>query len=123
LNSGILPLPHISYVSSDFAEIQDMSDSIGLMAAALTTLSFLPQALLVIRTRQTRGISLIMYIMFTTGVAAWLVYGIMEQSLPMILANSVTLVLAMIILGLKVWHSLQARTQGATESTSAPIAS
>ncbi|MAN44706.1 MAG: glutathione synthetase [Alphaproteobacteria bacterium] len=100
-----------------------MSDSIGLMAAALTTLSFLPQALLVIRTRQTRGISLIMYIMFTTGVAAWLVYGIMEQSLPMILANSVTLVLAMIILGLKVWHSLQARTQGATESTSAPIAS
>ncbi|KCZ55949.1 hypothetical protein HY29_10105 [Hyphomonas beringensis] len=100
-----------------------MSEFIGLAAAALTTLSFLPQALLVIRTRQTNGISLIMYIMFTTGVAAWLVYGIMEQSLPMILANSVTLLLAMVILGLKIWHSLQARTQGATEATSAPIAS
>ena len=100
-----------------------MSDSIGLLAAAVTTLSFLPQALLVSRTRQTKGISLIMYIMFTTGVAAWLVYGIMEQSLPMILANSVTLLLAMVILSLKIWHLLQARTQGATESTSAPIAS
>ena len=100
-----------------------MSDMIGLMAAALTTLSFLPQALMVIRTGRTDGISLIMYAMFTTGVAGWLVYGILLGSLPMIVANSVTLLLASMILALKVRHPLQAKAQAATFSTSAPIAS
>jgi len=100
-----------------------MSDMIGLMAAALTTLSFLPQALLVIRTGKTDGISLVMYIMFTTGVAGWLVYGILTGSMPIIVANMVTLLLASLILCLKVRNTLQARAQGATVATSAPIAS
>jgi MtN3 and saliva related transmembrane protein len=100
-----------------------MSDMIGLMAAALTTLSFLPQALLVIRTGKTDGISLVMYVMFTIGVAGWLAYGMLTGSMPIIVANMVTLLLASVILGLKVRNTVQARAQGATLSKSAPIAS
>ena len=102
-----------------------MSDLIGLIAACLTTLSFLPQALLVIRTRRTDGISLTMYGMFTTGVAGWLVYGLMTHSMPVIVANMVTLALASLILGLKVRDVIAAQpsVQGADFATSAPIAS
>ena len=100
-----------------------MTDMIGLIAAALTTLSFLPQALLVIRTGKTEGISLVMYAMFTAGVAGWLVYGVILGSWPIIVANIVTLMLASVILTLKIRHFLQARAQAATFSTSAPIAS
>ncbi len=64
-----------------------------------------------------------MYIMFTTGVAGWLVYGILTGSLPIIVANMVTLLLASVILCLKVRNTLQARAQGAAVATSAPIAS
>lgn len=74
---------------------------LGFVAAALTSASFIPQALMTIRTRDTRGISRGMYIIFTTGVAFWLAYGIAIDSMPMILANTVTLALAGTILGLK----------------------
>ena len=102
-----------------------MDEMIGLVAAFLTTLSFLPQALLVLRTGRTEGISLAMYSMFTLGVAAWLVYGIMVGSLPVILANLVTLVLAATILTIKVQATLRnyGSNQGAAVATSAPIAS
>lgn len=102
-----------------------MSEMIGLVAAALTTLSFLPQALMVIRTRRTEGISLTMYAMFTTGVAGWLAYGLLTHAVPVIAANAVTLALAGTILSLKIRAVLeaQARAQGATRVTSAPIAS
>jgi MtN3 and saliva related transmembrane protein len=73
----------------------------GYAAAALTTGSFIPQAIMTIRTRNTRGISLGMYAMFTTGVALWLVYGIAIGSWPMTLANSVTLALSATVLALK----------------------
>lgn len=79
-----------------------MTDFIGLLAAILTTVSFLPQTLLVLRTRETAGISLSMYALFTIGVAGWLVFGLLQVSLPIILANSVTLVLAAIILAMKI---------------------
>ena len=78
-----------------------MIDTIGLVAAFLTTASFLPQALLVLRTRNTDGISLAMYAMFTLGVAGWLVYGFLSGSLPVMLANAITLVLAATILTIK----------------------
>jgi len=74
---------------------------IGLAAATLTTLSFLPQAYRSLRTRDTRGISLSMYALFTLGIALWLVYGLLIHDLPVILANGVTLVLALIVLALK----------------------
>lgn len=73
----------------------------GFAAAFLTTIAFIPQAIMTIRTRNTRGISRGMYIMFTVGVALWLVYGFALDSWPMILANTVTLVLAGTILVLK----------------------
>jgi MtN3 and saliva related transmembrane protein len=76
-------------------------DLIGYAAAALTTGSFLPQAILTLRTRDTRGISLAMYGAFTAGVALWLVYGIALGEWPIVVANAVTLVLAATILGTK----------------------
>ncbi|MEL6665776.1 MAG: SemiSWEET transporter [Pseudomonadota bacterium] len=79
-----------------------MTDMIGLFAAVLTTISFLPQTLLVLRTGKTDGISLCMYALFTTGVAGWLIYGILVGALPIILANAITLALAATILTLKV---------------------
>lgn len=78
-----------------------MIEILGLVAAALTTASFLPQAILVLRTGNTDGISLAMYILFTLGVAGWLIYGIMINSLPVTIANFVTLLLAASILFMK----------------------
>ncbi len=80
-----------------------MNDELfGYLAALLTTSSFLPQAVKTIRTRNTSGISLAMYVIFTIGVALWLVYGIVLNSWPMIAANTVTFGLAATILALKV---------------------
>ncbi len=73
-------------------------DLIGYAAAALTTLSFVPQALLTLRTRNVSGISLGMYSCFTLGVALWLVYGIGLGEWPIIAANAITLALASTIL-------------------------
>lgn len=76
-------------------------DWIGCAAATLTTLSFVPQAVKTIRSKDTRSVSLSMYAMFTAGVSFWLGYGFVLGSLPMILANVVTLALAATILGMK----------------------
>lgn len=77
---------------------------IGLAAAALTTGSFLPQAVKTARTRDTRSISLGMYMMMTIGVALWLGYGVAVGSLSLILANGFTLVQSALILVLKFRH-------------------
>ena len=74
---------------------------LGYAAALLTTSSFVPQAVRTLRTRETHGISLWMYVLFTIGVGCWLGYGLVLGSWPMILANTVTLGLAMAILLLK----------------------
>lgn len=71
---------------------------LGYVAAILTSLSFIPQAWLVIRTGRTDGISLLMYSVFTFGVACWLVYGLLIEAFPVVAANAVTLTLALIIL-------------------------
>lgn len=76
-------------------------DWIGYLAAALTTLSFVPQALQIIRSKDTRGISMPMYLSFTVGVACWIGYGVVLGSFPMIASNLVTLALAGTILALK----------------------
>jgi MtN3 and saliva related transmembrane protein len=77
------------------------SELIGYCAAALTTLSFLPQAWHTWRTRDVRGISLGMYSAFTLGVALWLLYGLLLGAWPVVLANAITLALAAGILGMK----------------------
>jgi MtN3 and saliva related transmembrane protein len=64
----------------------------------MTTVAFLPQVVKTLRTRDTRSISLGMYLLFTTGVFLWLVYGIRLHALPMILANGITLLLSFVLL-------------------------
>jgi MtN3 and saliva related transmembrane protein len=76
-------------------------DWLGYAAAALTTASFVPQAAKTIRSRDTSGISLAMYVVFTVGVGFWFCYGIALHSWPMIAANAVTFALAATILVLK----------------------
>ena len=80
----------------------ELGDLIGYPAALLTTLAFVPQAWKSWRTRDLSGISLPMYALFTMGVALWMVYGIVIGSIPVIIANAITLLLAVIILLLKV---------------------
>ncbi len=75
---------------------------IGFIAAALTTISFIPQAYKVIKTKDTTGISLGMYILFVLGVLLWLIHGIQVQDWPLILSNSITFVLSSIILAFKI---------------------
>ena len=76
----------------------------GYVAATLTTLSFLPQAVKTIRSRDTRGISLGKNVVFTVGVGFWFGYGVALHSWPMIVSNAITFVLAATILGLKLKH-------------------
>jgi len=73
----------------------------GYVAATLTTLAFVPQAVKTLRTRDTRSISLYMYLVFTIGIAFWLAYGLVLHSWPMIVSNIITLVLAGAILAMK----------------------
>lgn len=82
---------------------------IGYIAALCTSLSFMPQAIKVIRTQNTESLSLLMYSVFSFGVAMWLLYGFLLGDLPMIIANVVTLFFAVIILALKVRHRLTER--------------
>ena len=85
------------------------ADIIGSIAAVLTTTSFLPQAVHVFRTRDTRAISLTMYTLFTTGIALWGVYGLMTMQWSIILANGITLVMALLILFMKLRDVLAAQ--------------
>jgi MtN3 and saliva related transmembrane protein len=71
------------------------------VAATLTTAAFLPQAARIIRHRDTKAISLLMYLVFTVGVAFWLAFGVMIWNWPSMIANAVTLVLAIVIVALK----------------------
>lgn len=84
-------------------------ENIGYIAAVLTTVSFLPQAVLTLRTRDTAGISFFMYLLFTLGVGCWLIYGLVITDLAIILANGVTLLLAANILAVKVRNLLSGR--------------
>ncbi len=77
-------------------------DLIGYLAASLTTASFLPQAILTLKTRDTASLSLGMYGLFTSGVLLWLIYGIYLANPAIIAANAVTLLLAALILACKI---------------------
>ena len=80
----------------------NITSIIGYLAAFGTTVSFLPQAIKTIQTKDTSGISLLMYAFFTVGTLLWLIYGIMSGSLPVAIANAITLIFACIILVYKV---------------------
>lgn len=80
----------------------DLITILGLVAGTLTTIAFIPQLMKTWRSRSAKDVSLIMLVVFSTGVFLWLIYGIYLQALPIILANSITLIFNLIIVGLKI---------------------
>lgn len=79
----------------------NLIETIGLIAGALTTGAFVPQVYKTYRNRSTADISLTMYLVLLTGIALWLVYGAYIKSLPILMTNSITGFLSLVILGLK----------------------
>jgi MtN3 and saliva related transmembrane protein len=79
-----------------------VTEALGYGAATITTASFVPQAWLIWKTRRAEGLSVGMYSMFVVGVALWLGYGLMLGAWPVIVANAITLVLALFILGVRI---------------------
>ena len=75
---------------------------IGYIAAFLATISFLPQVILTIRTRDTHSLSLTMYMVFVSGTICWLVHGVVLGSIPIIIVNLITVFLSGVVLTLKV---------------------
>ena len=88
------------------------TEIMGYLAAFLTTVAFFPQTYQTIKTRDTKSISLSMYVLFTAGIAMWLAYGILIESLPLIFANAITFVMAatILVLKLKERQVVEART-------------
>ncbi|MGI8725188.1 MAG: SemiSWEET family sugar transporter [Methyloceanibacter sp.] len=78
-----------------------METLVSALAATLTTAAFVPQAMHIIRLKETKAISLFMYVAFAAGVAFWLIFGFMIWNWPMIIANTITLALALGIVGMK----------------------
>jgi MtN3 and saliva related transmembrane protein len=83
-------------------EFQPLGDLIGTLAATLTTTAFIPQAWHTWKTKHAKGISRGMYSIFTIGVALWLAYGLIIGAWPVIVANAITLTLALFILSMKI---------------------
>jgi MtN3 and saliva related transmembrane protein len=79
----------------------NFSELVGYLAATLTTVAFVPQAWQIWTTRSGAGISTGKYALFTSGVALWLAYGLLIGAWPVIIANAITLVLALFILVMK----------------------
>ena len=80
-------------------------DLVGSAAGVLTTIAFIPQVIKTWRSGSADDISLFMFLLFSTGVLLWLIYGIAIHSMPVIAANSITLLLAVTILALKIHYS------------------
>lgn len=80
----------------------NLSDLIGYAAAFLTTISFLPQVIKTLKTRDTSSISLLMYSLFLLGVISWFIWGLAKGELSVVLANGVTLILAAIVWVMKI---------------------
>ena len=82
-----------------------LTESIGTAAAVCTTVAFLPQLIRVWQRKSADDISLTMFLLFSTGVGLWLIYGIRIGSMPIAAANAITLALAVAILVLKLYYS------------------
>lgn len=78
---------------------------LGLIAGALTTLSFLPQVIRTLRTRSSHDFSWGWLLLFVAGIAGWLLYGILTQDLPVTVANSITFALIWTLVALKAWQT------------------
>ncbi|MBM3200638.1 hypothetical protein FJZ53_06890 [Candidatus Woesearchaeota archaeon] len=82
----------------------DFITILGLTAATITTASFLPQVIKTLKTRQTKDLSLGMYLAMVVGFSLWLIYGLLVKDIPIISANAIGTTLALIILVLKIKH-------------------
>ncbi|HPA63814.1 MAG TPA: SemiSWEET transporter [Spirochaetota bacterium] len=80
----------------------ETSAIIGYAAAVLSTVSFVPQVIKTLKTKDTSGISILMYSAFTAGVALWLIFGIMTANMPVTIANVIVLILASMVLVMKI---------------------
>ena len=80
----------------------ELITAIGMVAAVCTTVSFLPQAIRIIKLKETRDLSLLTYILLEAGIFLWFVYGIMLSNMPIMLANGITLCFTTVILFLKI---------------------
>lgn len=83
-----------------------METIIGYIAAFCTTAAFVPQAIKVYKTKHTKDISMAMFVLMTTGIFLWLVYGLIISSLPIIIANAITIILDIYILIMKIKFDL-----------------
>ena len=83
----------------------DATTSLGLIAAMLTTCSFVPQLTKVWRTKSAEDLSYGMFGAFSAGIALWLIYGLLRDDVPVIIANGITLVLSVTILSLKMRYT------------------
>ena len=90
-------------------------DIIGALAGTFTTIAFVPQVVKTWRSGCAEDLSLFMFTLFSAGVLLWLIYGIALGSLPIILANGITLVLSLMILLLKIRDSLRRRNPSAVQ--------
>lgn len=87
----------------------NLTDITGFLAGLLTTVAFVPQVIKTWRSGSADDISVWMFLLFSSGVLLWLIYGVIIGSVPVILANAITLLLAMLILILKIVYSMQKR--------------
>jgi MtN3 and saliva related transmembrane protein len=81
-----------------------LATAIGMIAAVCTTVALIPQSIQVIKTKNTRDISLGMYVIFTFGLLCWLIFGLMTTNIPVISANTISIIFSSIILGMKIKH-------------------
>jgi len=81
-----------------------ITNTIGVLAGICTTGSLLPQVIKTIRTRNTKDISLLMYVLLTIGVVLWVAYGFLLKEFPIIIANGTSLLLTLSVLVLKIKH-------------------
>ncbi len=82
-------------------------DMVGFSAGTLTTLCWLPQAVQILKTRETAGVSLPTYLAFAAGVGLWLTYGLLLHNLPIIIPNAITMVLVLAIIALRLRYPPQ----------------
>jgi MtN3 and saliva related transmembrane protein len=76
-------------------------ETLGYIAGILTTIAFVPQVIQIYKTKSAEDVSLAMFLLFTAGVVMWLIYGIQSNAIPVIAANSLTLLLSCVILFFK----------------------
>jgi MtN3 and saliva related transmembrane protein len=83
------------------ADASWLVEAVGFAAGALTTSSFVPQVIKTIRSRSTKDISLLMWLLFSLGVGIWVAYGVMTDSYAIIVTNTLTLILSGTVLAIK----------------------